>query len=66
MEQQTNPHLTIQSGLILNSKATYTYTFKAKRNKARTDKVMANGITINGGSSAFQGTAQGTLGRALS
>jgi autotransporter-associated beta strand protein len=53
--------LTIQSALTFNTDATYTYTFKAKKKKARTDKVMANGVTINGASFAFQGIAQGTL-----
>lgn len=53
--------LTIQSGLTFNADAVYTYTFKAKKNKAKTDKVVADGVTINGASFAFQGTAQGTL-----
>ena len=53
--------LTIQGSLTFNSDSTYTYTFKAKGNKARTDKVVANGVTINGATFAFQGTAQGTL-----
>jgi autotransporter-associated beta strand protein len=57
--------LTTQSAMTFNADATYTYTFKAKRNKARTDKVVANGVTINGGSFAFQGTAQGTLRQGL-
>jgi autotransporter-associated beta strand protein len=38
--------LTIQSALTFNSDATYTCTFKAKRNRARTDKVNVNGVTI--------------------
>jgi hypothetical protein len=42
--------LTIQSALTFNADATYTYTFKAKKKKARTDKVVANGVTINGAS----------------
>jgi autotransporter-associated beta strand protein len=50
--------LTIQSSLTFNSDSTYTYSFKAKRNKSKTDKVIANGVTINSGAS---GTAQGTL-----
>jgi autotransporter-associated beta strand protein len=54
--------LTIQSSLTFNSDSTYTYTFKAKRNKSKTDKVVANGITIsNGASFNLSGTAQGTL-----
>ena len=40
--------LTIRSALTLNSDATYTYTFRTKSNKARTDLVIANGVTING------------------
>jgi autotransporter-associated beta strand protein len=57
--------LTLQSSLIFQSDATYTYTFKAKKNKAKTDRVVANGVTINGGSFAFQGTAQGRLKQGL-
>jgi autotransporter-associated beta strand protein len=54
--------LTIQGGLTFNSDSTYTYTFKAKRNKSKTDKVVANGVTINSGASFnLSGTAQGTL-----
>ncbi|HEY3602849.1 MAG TPA: autotransporter-associated beta strand repeat-containing protein, partial [Chthoniobacterales bacterium] len=41
--------LTLQSALTLNSDATYTSTFKAKQSKARSDKVIANGVTINSG-----------------
>ena len=33
--------LTIQSALTFNADANYTYTFRAKRNRARTDKVIA-------------------------
>jgi hypothetical protein len=62
---QKQATLTIQSAMTFNADATYTYTFKAKRNKARTDEVVANGVTINGGSFAFQGTAQGTLRQGL-
>ncbi len=57
--------LSVQSGLTLRADATYTYTFKAKKNKAKTDKVIANGVTISGASFAFQGTAQGALKRGL-
>jgi autotransporter-associated beta strand protein len=52
---------TTQSALTLQADATYTYTFKAKGRKARADKVIANGVTINGAIFVFQGTAQGTL-----
>ena len=57
--------LTIQSALTFNSDATYTYTFKAKRNKARTDLVIANGVTINGATLNLSGQTQGTLKRGL-
>ncbi len=54
--------LTIQGSLTLNSNSTYTYTFKAKRNRSKTDKVVANGVTINSGASFnLSGTAQGAL-----
>ena len=54
--------LTSQSALSFNADATYTYTFKARGNKARTDKVVALGVTINSGATfAFTGTVQGTL-----
>jgi autotransporter-associated beta strand protein len=39
--------LTIQRALTLKSDATYIYTFRAKSNKARTDLVIANAVTIN-------------------
>ena len=39
--------LTSQSALTFNADATYTYTFRAKGNKSRTDKVVALGVTIN-------------------
>ncbi len=49
--------LTSQSALTFNADATYTYTFKAKGNKARTDKVVALGVTIKAGATfVFQGT----------
>jgi autotransporter-associated beta strand protein len=58
--------LTIQSALTFNADATYTYTFKAKRNRARTDKVIANGVTINSGASiAVSGQTQGALRQGL-
>src|SRR5262249_19799744 len=41
--------LTIQSALTFNSDATYAYTFRANRNRAETDQVIANGVTINSG-----------------
>ncbi len=54
--------LTIQGSATFNSDSTYTYTFKAKRNKSKTDKVVANGVTINSGASInLTGQTQGTL-----
>jgi hypothetical protein len=54
--------LTIQSPITFNAGSTYTYTFKAKANKAKTDKVIAKGVTINSGASfALSGTTKGTL-----
>jgi autotransporter-associated beta strand protein len=58
--------LTIQSALTFNADATYTYTFKAKRNRVRTDMVIANGVTINSGAMlALSGQMQGTLRQGL-
>ena len=53
--------LTIQSALTLNADATYTYSFKAKKNKSRTDLVVANGVTLNGASINLVGQIQGNL-----
>jgi autotransporter-associated beta strand protein len=36
--------LTVQSSPTLHADATYTYTFKARRNQAHTDLVIANGV----------------------
>jgi fibronectin-binding autotransporter adhesin len=58
--------LTSQSTLTFNADATYTYTFRAKRNRARTDKVIANRVTINGGASiALSGQTQGALSQGV-
>jgi hypothetical protein len=57
--------LTIQSALTCNSDATYTCTFQARANKARTDQVIANGVTINGAALNLTGQAQGRLRRGL-
>jgi autotransporter-associated beta strand protein len=57
--------LTIQRALIFNSEATYTYTFKAKKNKAKADKVVANGVTINGATLNLVGQTQGSLKQGL-
>jgi len=54
--------LTIQSALTFNSDATYTCTFRAKENRARTDQVIANGVTINSGAMiVLSGETRGTL-----
>ena len=53
--------LTLQSSLTLQADATYTYTFKARNNQARTDLVIANGVTINGATIALKGKTQGSL-----
>jgi hypothetical protein len=57
--------LTIQSALTFNSDATYTCTFKAKKNKAKADQVIANGVTINGAAVHLVGQTQGSLKRGL-
>jgi hypothetical protein len=41
--------LTIQGALTFNADATYTCTFKANPNRAKTDTVIADGVTINSG-----------------
>ncbi len=54
--------LTIQGSLTFNSDSTYTYTFKAKGNRSKIDKVIANGVTINSGATInLSGTTQGQL-----
>ena len=57
--------LTIQSALTLNADATYTYSFKARRNQSRTDLVVANGVTINGATLDLAGTTIGSLNSGL-
>ncbi len=54
--------LTIQGSVTFSSDATYTYTFRAKRNKSKIDKVIANGVTINSGATInLSGETQGRL-----
>jgi autotransporter-associated beta strand protein len=58
--------LTIQSALTFNADATYNCTFRAKRNRVRTDKVVADGVTINSGAMiALSGQIQGALTQGL-
>ena len=48
--------------IVLSSTNWPGYSFKAKRNKSKTDKVVANGVTINSGATFnLSGTAQGSL-----
>ena len=59
---RTKATLTMQSLLTFSSDATYTYTYRAKRNTASTDLVVANGVTINSGATLdFDGTINGRL-----
>jgi hypothetical protein len=54
--------LTLQSALTFKSNATYTCTFKARSNQARTDQITCNGLTIESGVTfAFSGTLLGQL-----
>jgi len=58
--------LTSQSALAFNADATYKHTFRAKGNRSSTDKVVAFGVTINGGATfVSQGRVQGTLQEGL-
>jgi hypothetical protein len=52
--------------LTFNPDAIYTYTFKARGSRAKTDKVVANGVTINGNASFnLSGQTQGALTQGL-
>jgi len=54
--------LTINGNLTFNSDATYTCTFRAKPNRAKTDQVIANGVSINSGAMIeLIGHTRGTL-----
>jgi autotransporter-associated beta strand protein len=54
--------LTVESSMTFNSDSTYTYTFKGRQKETKTDRVIANGVTINSGATFnLSGTIQGTL-----
>jgi fibronectin-binding autotransporter adhesin len=54
--------LPVQSSVTFNAGSTYSYTFKGKGNKARTNKVVASGVAIaNGAAFNFSGQTQGKL-----
>src|SRR5205823_11103462 len=54
--------LIIASALTFNADATYTCTFEAKPNRAKTDQVIANGVGINSGAMIeLIGHTRGTL-----
>ncbi|HEY3602194.1 MAG TPA: autotransporter-associated beta strand repeat-containing protein [Chthoniobacterales bacterium] len=55
--------LTIQNGLTFNSDATYTYTFKGSKSRVQTDLVIANGVTINGGTIVISSSSQNRIRR---
>jgi len=56
---------TLQSALTCTPDATYTYTIQSEKEQSSHRQAVANGVTINGGSFVFQGTAQGALKRGL-
>ncbi len=53
--------LTLQQSLNLTTGAKYVYGFKARASQARTDLVVANGVTISNATIALKGKTQGTL-----
>jgi hypothetical protein len=58
--------LTIGSALTFNADSTYTCTFRANRNRAETDQVIANGVTINSGAMiALIGHTRGALAQGM-
>ncbi len=58
--------LTIQSALSFKADGTYLCTFRAKGNKARSDEVIANGVSIASGASInLSGQTRGTLPQGL-
>jgi hypothetical protein len=52
---------TIQSALTLQADANYVCTAQARGQRARADKVVAEGVTINGATFSFQPNITGTL-----
>ena len=69
LEQLCGPRSS-STALTFNADATYTCTFKAQqdrdRNRARTDQVIANGVTINSGAMIeLIGHTSGSLSQGL-
>jgi hypothetical protein len=63
---QTKATLTLESNLTFNAAASYTYIFKARGSLAETDKVVANGVTINSNANFnLIGQTQGALTQGL-
>ena len=59
---QIQSTLSLLSSLTFNGNATYTYTFKAKKKQAKSDKVIANGVTIASDATiSLSGLTQGHL-----
>ena len=55
-------NLTIQGALVLQSNAIYNYSFRAKGNRVRADRITARGVTINNGATfSLRGQAKGML-----
>ncbi len=57
----TKATFTTQGLLTLRSDATYTYTARGQNRTAQADKVVANGVTINGATFAFRSQISITL-----
>jgi autotransporter-associated beta strand protein len=63
---QTPATLTIQRSILLKNDATYTYTFKARDQRAVSDEVVANGVAIRRHATFdLRGRARGTLSQGL-
>jgi hypothetical protein len=66
--QNRQSTLTVQQDVFMTGAATYTYTFRAKGRRVRSDLLVAKGVTLNSGGSAtidIQGSVQGTLATGL-